>query len=104
METAWAVFRFVAAFAAVLVVARLLTGWLGRQYGGGGRNLEVIESVGVGPRRLVCLLRAGDQYLVLGITDGSITTLQRLDRIEEREPLEVASWPRWPWNRGGRDG
>lgn len=42
---------------------------------GRSRRLEVLESIAVGPRRHICLVRVDEQVLCVGVTDGQIATL-----------------------------
>lgn len=61
-------------------VSRLLAQ---RAYGlARGRRLAVLESVSLGPRRHLCLVRVDDQVLCVGVTDKNITLLCRLGEEE----------------------
>lgn len=100
MREAWAIMQFLLVFAAVLIVARWVSGYLARNLRASGQNLEIVESLGLGARRVLCLVRAGDKYLVLGVTDQSIRLLDSLDDIEDI-PRENVSGPGWAWLRRG---
>jgi flagellar biogenesis protein FliO len=50
------------------------------KYGRGGRrNLEILESMGVGPQSFVHVLRVGGQYMLIGVTRGQVNLLSELD-------------------------
>ena len=40
-----------------------------------GRRLQIVESVSVGPRQKIALLRVGDHEIMVGITASQITAL-----------------------------
>ena len=44
-----------------------------------GVNLSIIENVSVGQQAVVSLVRAGEKYLVIGVTKERITLLSELD-------------------------
>lgn len=69
-----------AAGGAVVVVRRL--GWH-RRLPGRVQHLQLIESLPIGPRRAISLLRIGDQVLVVGQTDHGITHLATLAQLPE---------------------
>lgn len=54
-----------------------------------GRRLAVLESVNLGPRRHLCLVRVDDQVLCVGVTDKNITLLCQLDE-EPADAVAVA--------------
>ncbi|MCL2499239.1 MAG: flagellar biosynthetic protein FliO [Defluviitaleaceae bacterium] len=64
---------------------------MGRVKGRGGAsgNLYLMESIIVGSQNMVQLVRAGDKYLIIGVTKERITLLAELDeaQIKEIEPL-----------------
>lgn len=72
--------------AAVALVAgfAVLLGWLARKSGvrrlvaGRGRVLEVVETVPIGVKRAVSLVRIGDQVLVIGQGEHELTHLATL--------------------------
>ena len=51
-----------------------------------GGNLKVIESIAIGMQSVLQLVKAGDKYLVLGITKERITLLAELSAEEVTEP------------------
>lgn len=46
------------------------------------RNLSVVESIVVGAQSMVQLVRAGDKYLVVGVTKERVTLLAELDEAD----------------------
>ena len=49
------------------------------RYRGGGRNLALIESMGVGPQAMLQIIRSGGQYFLIGVTKERISVLAELD-------------------------
>jgi len=80
-------------FVTVLVILLCYFGLrlLGRVKGRGsaGGNLQLVESILVGSQNMVQLVRAGDKYLVIGVSKERVTLLAELDeeKIKEMEPL-----------------
>jgi flagellar protein FliO/FliZ len=72
-------------------VLRLMGRIKGR--GASGGNLHLMESILVGSQNMVQLVRAGDKYLVIGVTKEQITLLAELDesQIKELQPLPPLS-------------
>ena len=54
--------------------------------GRGGKNLGVIEGISVGTTSTVQLIRAGEKYLVIGVTKEKVTLLVELDESEVNVP------------------
>ena len=46
---------------------------------GGRRNLEILESMGVGPQSFVHILRVGGQYVLVGVTRGQVNFLTQIE-------------------------
>lgn len=92
----------------VLALPAAARAWGRRVPRGAGRELGLEESVSLGGNRLVCVVRVGDERLVLGVTDGGISVLDTLAGAGPgaapappagfREQLERL------WPRRGRDG
>lgn len=73
-------FNIVLLVAAVGALAYFTTKLIGRgKIGSSGRNLQVIETIGVGPQSFIQILRVGTQYVLVGVTRGQITKLSELD-------------------------
>jgi flagellar protein FliO/FliZ len=59
---------------------------------GGRRNLEILESMGVGTQSFVHVLRVGEQYVLIGVTRGQVNLLTQLDANQLQLP-EVGQRP-----------
>jgi flagellar protein FliO/FliZ len=92
------------AVATVLVVGLMLAlAWFLRRYGrrlhasGGGRHLAVVETLPLGLKRSVSLLRCGDRFLVLGQSEQGLSALAELPAsafAEEQAAEAAAAAPR----------
>jgi flagellar protein FliO/FliZ len=85
---AWNMVQFIAATVFVALLAYFATKKLAGARGGLGRkagNLKVLESVNVGGHAIVQLVKAGDKYLVIGVTKERVTMLSEIpaEQIEE---------------------
>ncbi|MCL2204821.1 MAG: flagellar biosynthetic protein FliO [Defluviitaleaceae bacterium] len=60
-----------------------------RKRGGTSGNLQLLESIFIASQNAVQLVRAGDKYLVIGVTKERVTLLAELDvsQIKEAEAL-----------------
>jgi flagellar biosynthetic protein FliO len=58
--------------------------------GGGGRQLQVLETRALGPNRSLHLVRLGGRAVLLGVTPERITQLLEIDDPDEVERLSVA--------------
>lgn len=72
----------------LLILAAIpATAWLLRRSQsmrpGGGTALDVISAVAVGSRERIAIVRAGQSFLVVGITPQSIALLAELDEAPE---------------------
>ena len=93
------IFKMIAAL--VLVIACIygalyLLGRLMGKRGGkaaAGRNLEVLESTYVGPKKSVSLLRVGDRSVLVGVTDTGISMLTELSEQETASLLAAQDAP-----------
>ncbi len=81
---AWDGARMLLTLAAVLLLlglgVRLLRRWpnlMGRDVGMAG--LQVVGRVGLAPKEAICLVRAGPEVLVVGVSPAGITLLSRLE-------------------------
>jgi len=79
------ILRFAGAFILVVFLAYAGTTLLSRRWQGMSRreHLGLMESVSVGPKAHVVLLRTPRRHLILGVTERSIT---RLDSLADWEP------------------
>jgi len=87
----WSFVQFIAAtiFVAILAyyVTKRMFGARGAAMGRNGGNLAIVESVNVGGQAIIQLVKAGDKYLVIGVTKERITMLSELsaEQITEFE-------------------
>lgn len=95
VEQMFNVFRFIAATAFVALLAWFVTKRLAGSAGmaRGTGNLVVVESVNVGGQAVVRLVRAGDKYLVVGVTKERVTLLAEIDKeqIVEQQPPDFSN-------------
>ena len=54
--------------------------------GGGRSNLELLESIAVSQQTYVSIIRAGEKYLLVGITRGQVNLLAELDAEQLQLP------------------
>ena len=87
---------------ATLIGLFLLAAYLIRKYGPGGIRsfsdrdaIKLIASKPLGPKKFITLVQVGDKVLTLGVTETSIT---RLDRMEADEFFQAGTTP----GAGGR--
>lgn len=74
----------------IFIVGLILAcAWLVRRMSGGAgynhRHMKVLSVMPLGAREKLMLVKAGDEYLLLGVTPHSINTLHRYD-----EPVDLA--------------
>ena len=53
---------------------------------GAKRNLELLESMGVGTQSYVHILRVGEQYILVGVTRGQVSLLTQLSADQLQLP------------------
>ena len=84
----FAMFRFVAATGFVAILAYYVTKKMAgsNAIGRKSTNISVIESVNVGGQAAVKLLKAGEKYLVLGVTRERVCLLSEIDKEQIIEP------------------
>lgn len=101
----WQLAQFLVASLAVIGLAFWGSRWLARRLHGmgGGRHLELLDALPVGPNRTVGLVAVAGRVLVVGVTEHHISLLATLDgadglpaeletagragRAEHREPV-----------------
>jgi flagellar protein FliO/FliZ len=52
------------------------------------RMLEVIDSISVGPKKMIAVVRVGERAVVVGITESGMTSLTELDKEELPETVK----------------
>ena len=77
------VFLFVAGLA--YYVSKFLGGRFGRATS--GRGGRVLENLPLGPGRSACVVALAGRFLILGVTEHSITLLGEIDDADEAEQL-----------------
>lgn len=67
-------------FVFVLVITYFTTKWLGgyQKMNMRNKNLQIIESLSVAPNKYLCLVKAGEVYLVVAIGKDEVTLLTQL--------------------------
>ena len=101
----------ICAILGVLVLAYLFTRYVaGRGQGGGPsrlgkRMLTILDQVAVGKDQRLLLVRAGETYYFLGVTQGSITCLVKLSAERPRWGSRKRCTACWSSgnNRGGNN-
>ena len=82
-------FRMIGSFALVLALMAALLWALRRLQSrmaaqNSGRRLQIVESLSIGPRQKIALIRVGDNEVMVGITASQITALaQWQDRASQ---------------------
>ncbi len=74
-------------FAFVLVLVYLVTRWMGAIQKGQSynKNLHIVETIGVGNNKMISIVEAGTQYLVVAIGKDEIHLLAKLSREELKD-------------------
>lgn len=87
--------RLVAVLLLFVGAALMARRWLSMPGASRLRRLKIIESLRLGPRQALYLVRAGDKYLLVGATDGSIALVStvELDETQVEEPAQPAALP-----------
>ncbi len=62
-----------------------------RMLGGRGRNLELLETIQIGPRRQLALVRLGAQWLVVGLGEKELTHIATMPAPAEQAPSAFAN-------------
>lgn len=78
----------------IFLVAWLFRGTVGRRMSLGSKGLlQMVNSVPMGDRRFISVLRVGERYYLVGITSAEINLLAELDPEEVKRYLEGDSEP-----------
>ena len=74
--------------------------WMGLQPAQRVRQLKVVESIHLAPRQALHLVRAGEQYFLVGATDASIALVSPVEieeaALETEAPSAALSIPALP--------
>lgn len=67
-------------FLVVLVLTYYTSKWVGgyQRINMKNKNIQIIESIGVGNNKYICLVKAGKEYLVVAVGKDEITMLAQL--------------------------
>ncbi|MCL2197718.1 MAG: flagellar biosynthetic protein FliO [Defluviitaleaceae bacterium] len=87
----WQMIRFLGATALVAFLAYIATKkMVGARFSGQrSGNLSIVESVNVSGQAVVQLIKAGDKYIVIGVTKERITLLGEVDKEQISENVEL---------------
>ena len=99
MEYGWMLLRMIAVLGAVCALAYVSLRWGLQRYvksqpGSRGR-MEVVDRLGIGPRRSLLVVRAGEQFWLVGSSESGLAMLGELEAdnwqlSEESEALDGA--------------
>lgn len=83
MEYGWILLRTTAVLVAVCALAYASLRWGLQRYANfqpqGPRRLEVVERLGVGPKRALLVVRTADQVWLVGSSEGGLQALGQLE-------------------------
>lgn len=67
-------------FAVVLIITYFTTKWVGgyQKISRRNKNLQIVESLNIAPNRYICLVKAGEVYLVIAVGKEEVTLLTQL--------------------------
>lgn len=67
-------------FAFVLVITYFTSKWIGgyQKMSMRNKNLQIVESLNVAPNKYLCLIKAGEVYLVVAVGKDEVTLLTQL--------------------------
>ena len=84
----------------VVIACFLGLAWLTRRlqatHTGQQRSLKIVESIPVGRNEKICIIKAGSNYKVVGVTAHQITLLDTLDQVETGQPANHKNQA-WNW-------
>lgn len=93
------VFVFLSAFIAVVILAVYVTRMVaGQRFKFAGKNIRIIESVGMGQTSNISIIKVGSKYLLVGATKENISLLSPLDENDldmshiNTEPLAFSKY------------
>ncbi len=74
-------------FAFVLVITYFTAKWVGgyQKMSMMNKNLQVIESLKIAPNKFLCLVKAGEVYLVIAVGKDEVTLLTQLTKEQLSE-------------------
>lgn len=74
-------------FAVVLAATYLTTRWMGgmQKKSQNGKNLQIVESINVGTNKTICIVEAGNVYLVVSVGKDEIHLLTELTKEQLKD-------------------
>ncbi|MCL1936550.1 MAG: flagellar biosynthetic protein FliO [Defluviitaleaceae bacterium] len=63
----------------VIFLAIVVTRFVAKQRFSFGKNIKIIDSIGVGRQNSICIVNIGTKYFLIGITKENIVFLQNID-------------------------
>ena len=87
LESAVQLIGVILVFAFVLVITYFTAKWVGgyQKMSMLNKNLQVIESLKIAPNKFLCLIKAGDVYLVIAVGKDEVTLLTQLTKEQLSE-------------------
>jgi flagellar protein FliO/FliZ len=58
-----------------------------------GKQLQIIEALGVGPRQKIALIRVGDHKILVGISPGNMTPLGQWPEVSPTSTIMHSTSP-----------
>lgn len=82
-------------FAFVLAITYLTTKWMGAYQKGRtiGKNLQIVETIGVGNNKMISIIAAGNKYLVVSIGKEEVHLLAELSREDLKDTSFLEEQP-----------
>jgi flagellar protein FliO/FliZ len=83
----WQLLSVLFLFIIVLVGAFFVTKWLSHlQYQQTkGKNMQLIETLRIGPNKMVQLIKVGDRYFVIGLSKEHIQVISEVDQEQIKD-------------------
>lgn len=91
-----AIVRMIGALCAVLALMWVVVLFAKRylrgrsQLANGSKQMSVVETLWLGPKKQIVLLSVGSRQVVIGVTDGTMTTLSELTIDEIAQPAVIS--------------
>ncbi len=87
LESAMQLIGALLIFAIVLIITYFTTKWVGgyQKIRMQNKNLQIIESLNVAPNKYLCLVKAGEVYLVIAVGKDEVTLLTQLTKEQLSE-------------------
>ena len=62
----------------------------------GSHSMQIMERVALGPKAGLCIVKVGQQYYLIGVSEQRVELLKELPHYQEPEiPKLKGSWPKW---------